>query len=112
MANINIPRTEFAAALAQVASERGIDPSAVLESIKLAIITAYKKDYGTSDELEYDVLIDSVSGESRLFSWPIGQERGESWSYTALHLRVSSSTPTDTGGPLPGPDPAWSRHNG
>ncbi|PIS14672.1 transcription termination/antitermination protein NusA [Candidatus Shapirobacteria bacterium CG09_land_8_20_14_0_10_39_12] len=74
MANVNIPRTEFAAALAQVASERGIDTSAVLESIKLAIITAYKKDYGTSDEFEYDVLVDPTTGESKLFSWPIGQE--------------------------------------
>ena len=75
MANVNIPRTEFAAALAQVAAERGIDPSAVLESIKLAIITAYKKDYGTKDDHEYDVIIDSGTGESKLFSWPIGEEK-------------------------------------
>lgn len=75
MANVNIPRTEFAAALAQVAAERGIDPSAVLESIKLAIITAYKKDYGTKDDYEYDVIIDSGTGESKLFSWPIGEEK-------------------------------------
>lgn len=75
MANVNIPRTEFAAALAQVAAERGIDPSAVLESIKLAIITAYKKDYGTKDDYEYDVIIDPGTGESKLFSWPIGEEK-------------------------------------
>ena len=75
MANVNIPRTEFAAALAQVAAERGIDPSAVLESIKLAIITAYKKDYGTKDDYEYEVIIDSGTGESKLFSWPIGKEK-------------------------------------
>lgn len=75
MANVNLARTEFATALAQVASERGIDPSAVLESIKLAILTAYKKDYGTKDENEYEVLIDQNSGESRLFSWPIGEEK-------------------------------------
>ncbi len=75
MANVNMPRTEFAAALAQVAAERGIDPSAVLESIKLAIITAYKKDYGTSDDYEYEAMVDSGTGESRLFSWPIGEEK-------------------------------------
>jgi len=76
MANINMPRTEFAAALAQVAAERGIDPSAVLESIKLAIITAYKKDYGgkDADEYEYEVLIDPGTGESKLFSWPIDKK--------------------------------------
>ncbi|MBU2577321.1 transcription termination factor NusA [Patescibacteria group bacterium] len=74
MANINIPRTEFAAALAQVASERGIDPGQVLESIKLAIITAYKKDYGAKEGFEYGVEVDPASGESQLFAWPEGEE--------------------------------------
>lgn len=74
MANINIPRTEFASALAQVAAERGIDPSQVLESIKLAILTAYKKDYGTKDDYEYEVIIDSNTGESKLFAWPIDEK--------------------------------------
>jgi N utilization substance protein A len=68
---VNIPRTEFAAALAQVAAERGIDVSQVIESIKLAIITAYKKDYGTRDDYEYEVEINPQSGESHLFAWPI-----------------------------------------
>ncbi len=71
MANMNMPRTEFAAALSQVAAERGIDSSAVLESIKLAILTAYKKDYGVKEELEYEVEIDSGNGESKIFCWPI-----------------------------------------
>jgi len=75
MANLNIPRTEFAAALSQVASERGIEPEQVLESIKLAIITAYKKDYGDKEGLEYEILIDPASGESRLFAWPQGKEK-------------------------------------
>lgn len=74
MANINIPRTEFAAALAQVAAERGIDPSQVLESIKLAIITAYKKDYGGKENHEYEVEINPSSGESQLFTWPVDEE--------------------------------------
>lgn len=74
MANVNIPRTEFAAALAQVAAERGIDPSQVIESIKLAIITAYKKDYIGKEGYEYGVEINSATGESRLFEWPEGEE--------------------------------------
>ncbi|HUV72231.1 MAG TPA: transcription termination factor NusA [Clostridia bacterium] len=74
MANISIPRTEFAAALAQVASERGIDVSQVLDSIKSAILTAYKKDYGIKEGYEYEVEIDPTSGESRLFAWPEGEE--------------------------------------
>src|SRR3989344_3306556 len=48
-----IVRSEFALALNQVATERGIDPSVVLESIKAAILAAYRKDYSTpTDELE------------------------------------------------------------
>lgn len=74
MANINIPRTEFAAALSQVASERGIDPSSVLESIKLAILTAYKKDYGMKEDCEYEAEIDSVTGESKVFCWPVDEK--------------------------------------
>jgi N utilization substance protein A len=74
MANINIPRTEFAAALAQVASERGIDPDQVLESIKAAILMAYKKDFGFKEGFEYSVEVDPGTGESRVFAWPEGEE--------------------------------------
>lgn len=67
----NIPRTEFAAALAQVAAERSIDPSQVLESIKAAILTAYKKDFGIKEDYEYEVVIDPGTGESNIFAWPV-----------------------------------------
>lgn len=60
--------------MSQVASERGIDPSAVLESIKLAILTAYKKDYGVSEDNEYEVQIDPGNGESKIFCWPIDKK--------------------------------------
>lgn len=73
MAAVNIPRTEFAAALAQVAAERGIDISAVLDSIKAAILSAYRKDYGVKEEWEYEVEVDPSSGESRIFAWPEGE---------------------------------------
>jgi len=44
--------TEFSAALNQVASERGISPEQVIESIKQAIIAAYKKDNPDPNEPE------------------------------------------------------------
>jgi transcription termination/antitermination protein NusA len=43
--NITQARTEFAAALNQVCNERGIDPEVVIETIKSAIVAAYKKDF-------------------------------------------------------------------
>lgn len=62
-----IIRSEFALALNQVATERGIDPSVVLETIKTAILAAYRKDYGGKDLKELRVEIDPESGEARIF---------------------------------------------
>ena len=45
MADPIMARTEFAAALNQICTERGIEPQAVLESLKQALIAAYRKDY-------------------------------------------------------------------
>lgn len=57
-------RTEFASALNQVCSERGLEPEVVIESIKQAILAAYRKDYGEPEEM--DVEIDANTGEVKL----------------------------------------------
>lgn len=59
-------RTEFAAALNQAAAERGVDPQEVLDIIKDAIKSAYKKDYGGEVE-EIEVEIDDENGSARIF---------------------------------------------
>ena len=62
-----IVRSEFALALNQVANERGIDVATVLESIKSAIIAAYRKDYGVDADLEEaQVEINSKTGEAKV----------------------------------------------
>lgn len=70
-----IPRTEFAQALKAIATERGLDPNVILETIKHAIIAAYKRDARElgveSEEFEFDVEINPVNGEARVFSWPL-----------------------------------------
>ena len=60
--------SEFNAALAQVASERGLDPKVVLDAIKQAILAAFKKDHPDqyNEEGEYDVTLDIVSGEAHI----------------------------------------------
>ena len=62
--------TEFKAALNQVATERGIQVEDVLESIRMALASAYKKDYEvTEDEKEDDeivVLLDPNTGEASI----------------------------------------------
>ncbi len=62
-----IIRSEFALALNQVATERGIDPESVLETIKAAILAAYRKDYSDSDLEKLDVKINPDSGEARIY---------------------------------------------
>jgi N utilization substance protein A len=56
-------RTEFAAALNQVCTERGIEPDVVLETIKSAVLAAYRKDFLAEPEelegLEVEVAADT-----------------------------------------------------
>ncbi len=59
--------TEFKAALNQVATERGISVDSVLESIRTALATAYKKDYDVETELEeIEVDLDPNTGEAKI----------------------------------------------
>ena len=62
-----IQRSEFALALNQVCSERGIEPEIVVETIKMAILAAYKKDYGQEDLEALTVEVNSDSGEAKIF---------------------------------------------
>ncbi len=62
-----IVRSEFALALNQVATERGIDVAVVIESIKAAILAAYRKDYGTQSLEELTVDINPNTGEAKVF---------------------------------------------
>lgn len=71
-------RTEFSQALKAIAQERGLDPDVILATIKEAIIAAYKRDAREQgvevDTFDYDALIDSVKGETRVFAWPLPSE--------------------------------------
>jgi len=58
--------TEFNAALNQVASERGISPESVINSIKLALISAYKKDFPGVSTDDIDPQVDSLTGEVKI----------------------------------------------
>lgn len=72
-----LPRTEFAQALKAIAAERGLEASVVLETIKHAIIAAYRKDAKEkgeeTEEFEFEVEIDPRNGEAEIFSWPEGK---------------------------------------
>ncbi len=59
-------RTEFAAAINQICSERGIEPTVVLDTIKAAILAAFRKDFGLEEEIEYEVELDADTGAARI----------------------------------------------
>jgi len=73
MAVRKLPKTEFAAAVAQIAGERKIEPESVIESVKLALVAAYKKDVREQgeeeidEEAEYKVKLDVESGGAKIY---------------------------------------------
>jgi len=62
-----VQRSEFALALNQVANERGVEVSVVLETVKNAILAAYKKDHPGIEITDYSTTLDQNTGEARVF---------------------------------------------
>ncbi len=66
-------RTEFAAALNQIASEKGVDVEVVLDAIRQAALAAYKKDLTLRNEVipedfeQFTSKVDPVTGEISIF---------------------------------------------
>jgi transcription termination/antitermination protein NusA len=77
----NVVRTEFAAAINQIANERQIDPESIYSAIKQALVSAYRKQFGhLEEESYYFVELNEDSGESTIFKCPIiekDEETGE-----------------------------------
>lgn len=73
MTNLNqVVRTEFAAAIAQIARERKIDPQNIYDAIEHAMISAYRKEVGElEDDYYYFVELDQEQGETKIFKAPI-----------------------------------------
>lgn len=55
-------QTDFMVAVNQIAAERNIDPMEVLEAIKLAIKTGFKRDYEDEEGINIEVEIDEDTG--------------------------------------------------
>jgi transcription termination/antitermination protein NusA len=65
--DISQSRSEFASALRQVCSERGIDAESVIETIKAAILAAYRKDTNVEETENIIVEVDADTGELGIF---------------------------------------------
>lgn len=74
-------RTEFSQALKAIAQERNLDLNVILEALHQALIAAYKRDAremgAEVDGLDFEVTMDPVTGEARIFAWPLPAEGEE-----------------------------------
>lgn len=61
-----LQRSEFSLALNQVANERGIDINVVMETVRNAILAAYKKDNPDIEVEEYTAQLDQNTGEAKI----------------------------------------------
>src|SRR3990172_4685921 len=99
--HMQTPRTEFAQALKAIATERGLDPDVILETIKQAIIAAYRRDAKERGEdvetFDYDAVIDHVSGETRVFAWPLVAEDATEKQREAAKKEKKDVTPPGFG---------------
>src|SRR3989339_2280493 len=73
----------FQRALAQIAEERGISSEKVIETIEVAIATAYKKDYGEKGQ-KIKAKFNPVSGDVKF--WQIKLVMDNSMLYTDEEL--------------------------
>lgn len=58
--------TEFLSALAALEKEKGIDKSVLIDAIENALVSAYKKNYGTTQDVRVEV--DDTTGAYRVFA--------------------------------------------
>lgn len=85
-------RTEFAAAINQIANERKIEPASIYEAIRQALVSAYRKQFGhLEEESYYFVELDEATGESTIFKCPIIEKDEE----TGEILKWDDSKPED-----------------
>lgn len=69
-----LARTEFSSALNAIATESGLDATVILDTIKQAIVAAFRRDARERGEIEeegqekeYEVTLDPESGEAKIF---------------------------------------------
>ncbi len=94
-------RTEFSQALKAIAQERGLDPDVIIDTIKQAIIAAFRRDAKENGEevelYDYEAVIDPVSGETRVFGWLLPAEDATEEEIKAAKKTKKDVTPPGFG---------------
>jgi N utilization substance protein A len=63
--NRDLKKSDFAVAFDQICNEKSLDKDIVLEAIEVALLTAYKKDFGSSQNVT--AKMDPETGQARLY---------------------------------------------
>ncbi len=66
---------ELIEALRQIEREKGIDPNTILEALKAALASAYKRNYGPAPNIRVE--INSETGEIKVFSQQVAEVGGD-----------------------------------
>lgn len=91
-------RTEFAAAISQIAKERKIDVESIYEAIRQALVSAYRKQYGLDEEYYYYVVLNQENGESKILRAPVTARDEETLEPTSWNEKKSEDvTPAGFG---------------
>lgn len=83
-----LPKTEFAAAVAQIAGERDIDPQDIIDSIELGLVSAYKR-----DQKEHGIIVP----EEDVFEVDLAPETGSFAIYRLEGTKRINITPPGFG---------------
>jgi len=86
-------RTEFAAALNQICTERGISSDSVLDTIKAAILAAYRKDHAGSEEIEYEAEVNPENGAAKIFKFEDEKKPAKGRSASGGKKRIEVTPP-------------------
>ena len=60
-------RSDFAASLAQLTAEKGLQKDELIDMVEAAMVSAYKKDFAGNEEKNIVVRMDQASGAARVF---------------------------------------------
>lgn len=99
MQDTKMARTDFAAAITQIANERKIPVEAIYSAIKQALVSAYRKQYGPlSEEWHYYADLNENSGESKIYKAPVLERNEETLEVTKWNEKKSEDvTPAGFG---------------
>lgn len=88
MQDTRVVRTEFAAAIAQIANERKISEESIYEAIRQALVSAFRKQYGPlPEDMHYFTVLNEETGEARIMKAPIIEQNEETLEVTKWNAK-------------------------